>query len=89
MIVQNPKKQTVEEIKKEFRGYCVCIEDIDRDERGRMLRGTVVVFDKHMRDVWEQADTIPEGKYSGIGRFANLTESEDYIYSGVSEVIHV
>ena len=89
MIVQNPKKQTIEEIKKEFKGYCVLIVDRDVNERGTTLAGRVIVYDKWMKDVWEQMETISQEDYPGLWDSWDLTESEGYVYSGVSEVIHV
>ena len=89
MTVQNPKKQTIEEIKKEFKGYCVLIVDRDTNERDTTLAGKVIVYDKWMKDVWEQMEIIPREKYPGVWDTDDFTEFEDYIDSGIIEVAHI
>ena len=87
MIVQNPKMQTMKEIRKEFDGYCVCIADRQTNERDWTLAGKVIVYDKWMKDVWEQSDTIPREKYPGGWHFTDLTNFDGIVGSGIIEVI--
>ena len=85
MIVANPKMQTMEEIRKEFDGYCVCIADRKTNERDWTLAGRVIVYDKWMEDVWDQADTIPRELYPGGWDLTDLTNFGEF--SGIVEVV--
>ena len=87
MIVTNPKMQTMEEIEREFDGYCVCIADRETNERDWTLGGKVIVYDKWMTDVWDQSDTIPKEKYPGSWHFSDLTNFDELVSSGIVEVV--
>ena len=87
MIVQNPKMQTMKEIRKEFDGYCVCIADRQTNERDWTLARKVIVYDKWMKDVRAQAKTIPREKYPGGWHFTDLTNFDGIVGSGIIEVI--
>ena len=87
MIVKNPKRQTMEEIEKEFDGYCVCIADRETDETGWTLAGKVIIYDKWMDDVWKQAKTFSENIFAKGWKFTNLAGFGDFVDSGIVEVI--
>ena len=89
MIVKNPKKQTMEEIRKEYDGYCVCIADRETNERDWTLAGKVIIYDKWMDDVWEQAKTLSETGdiFNEDWEFTNLAGFGDFIGSGILHVI--
>ena len=87
MIVKNPKRQTMKEIEKEYDGYCVCIADREEDETGWTLAGKVIIYDKWMTDVREQAKTLADDIFSQGWKFTNLAGFGDFIGSGIVEVI--
>ena len=89
MEILNKKRQTLEEMKKEFKGYCVCAIDCRPDSRGFMADGIAIIKDEWMSNVFEEFDeyrkknTVPVKIY-----FEDFTDTLAIINSSMMVISH-
>ena len=88
MEIIDKKRQTLEEMKKEFKGYCICAVDCRPDNRGFMADGVAIIKDKWMINVENEFDEY-EKRNSVIGKvyFEDFTDTMALINSGLVMVI--
>ena len=88
MEILNKKRQTLEEMKKEFKGYCVCAIDCRPDSRGFMADGIAIIKDEWMDNVEDEFDEY-EKKNTVTGKvyFEDFTDTLALVNSGLVMVI--
>ena len=89
MIIENPRRYTYKEMEKEFDGQCVCVVEIEKDDRGWLSEGLVIVSDPSMDVVFDESQILEDkGLYSdSTWSFENFTNFGDFVNSGIVEVI--
>ena len=85
MEILNKKRQTLEEMRKEFKGYCVCIIDCKKNSRGLVAEGIAILKDEWMDNVFDEFDEFEKkNTVSGMVYFKDFTDSLAILNSSVS-----
>ena len=88
MEIVNKKRQTFEEMKEEFKGYCVCAIDCRPDSRGFMADGIAILKDEWMDNVFDELDEYEKrNTVTGKVYFEDFTDKLALINSGLVMVI--
>ncbi|MCL2016300.1 MAG: hypothetical protein FWG68_08670 [Defluviitaleaceae bacterium] len=90
MIIAEPRKYTYEEMKREFKGNCVCAEVVERDERNWMKIGIVLIVAPMMDTVFEEAQLLEKQgsrKPFSTWSYENFVGFPDGIFTGIVQVV--
>ena len=89
MEILDKKRQTLEEMKREFRGYCVCAIDCRPDSRGFMADGIAIIKDEWMSNVFDELDKYEKkNTVSGMVCFEDFTDTLTLLNSGMVVISH-
>ena len=84
MEILNKKRQTLEEMKKEFKGFCVCAIDCRPDSRGFLADGIAIIKDEWMDNVEDEFDEYEKrNTVQGKIYFEDFTDTQAIINSSM------